>query len=188
MIGQIFSRSYASISLIGLLASTGLRISEALNLRLGDLLPGGVLRIRDSKFGKSRLVPLHPSVVEALDVYLHARRQMAGIDDHVFLSADGRRKLPWASIWKNFQTCLLRAGIENRAHHPRMHDLRHTFATRVLEQCATNREDVGRNFVALHTYLGHGHIRSTYWYLEATPHLMGEMAAAAEALIARRSV
>jgi integrase/recombinase XerD len=67
---------------------------------------------------------------------------------------------------------------------PRIHDLRHTFATRALEQCAMRRADVARDFVALSTYLGHGHVRQTYWYLEATPDLMGDIAAAAEALVA----
>ena len=71
-----------------------------------------------------------------------------------------------------------------RARRPRIHDLRHSFATRVLEQCGTKRNEVARHFLALSTYLGHTDIAHTYWYLEATPELMTDIAAAAEALIA----
>ena len=71
-----------------------------------------------------------------------------------------------------------------RARSPRIHDLRHTFATRVLEQCSTRREAVARHFVALSTYLGHSNIANTYWYLEATPELMIDIATAGETLIA----
>jgi len=79
---------------------------------------------------------------------------------------------------------LRQAGVgQDRSRRPRIHDLRHTFATRVMEQCAMRRDDVAQDFVALSTYLGHASIRHTYWYLEATPNLMGDIAAAAEALI-----
>ena len=81
------------------------------------------------------------------------------------------------------------AGIApSRTRPPRIHDLRHTFATRALEQCSTRREAVARHFVALATYMGHTDIAHTYWYLEATPELMTGIAAAAEALIAGEDV
>ena len=80
---------------------------------------------------------------------------------------------------------LRKAGVgQDRSRRPRIHDLRHTFATRVLEQCAMRRDDVARDFVALATYLGHAHIRNTYWYLESTPDLMADIAGAAEAIVA----
>ena len=82
-------RTYAT--LLGLIAATGLRVSEALNLRMGDVLPDGVLSIRRTKFAKSRLVPLHTTVADALDRYLQVRGRLAVTDDHVFLSASGRR-------------------------------------------------------------------------------------------------
>ncbi|MEI8703486.1 tyrosine-type recombinase/integrase [Mesorhizobium sp. ISC15] len=177
-------RRHVYVMLLGLLASTGLRVSEALNLRLGDLLPDGVLHIRQTKFNRSRLVPMHPSVVEALHTYLEIRRRVAGTGDHVFLSVDGKQ-LGHGTVRSNFQVILRKAGIgQGRSRRPRTHDLRHTFATRVLEHCATRRDDVARDFVALSTYLGHGHIKHTYWYLEATPDLMGDIASAAEALVA----
>ena len=81
------------------------------------------------------------------------------------------------------------AGIaSSRTRPPRIHDLRHTFATRALEQCSTRREAVARHFVALSTYLGHADIVNTYWYLEATPELMAGIAAAAEVLIAGEGI
>ncbi len=178
-------RQHVYVMLFGLLASTGLRVSEALNLRLGDLLPGGVLQIRQTKFNKSRLVPMHPSVVEALNAYLHVRQRVAGIDDHVFLSVGGKQ-MSFSTVAATFLVILRKAGIgQSRLRRPRIHDLRHTFATRVLEQCVTRRDAVARDFVTLSTYLGHSDIRYTYWYLEATPDLMGDIAAAAETLISR---
>jgi integrase len=177
-------RRHIYVMLIGLLASTGLRISEALNLRLDDLLPDGVLHIRQTKFNKSRLVPMHASVVEALQAYLEVRRRFAGMDDHVFLSVDAK-PMSLRTVQCNFEVILRKAGVgQNRSRRPRIHDLRHTFATRVLEQCAMGRDDVARDFVALSTYLGHTNIRHTYWYLEATPDLMADIAGAAEILVA----
>jgi integrase/recombinase XerD len=173
------------VTLFGLIAATGLRISEALGLMLGDMLPGGVLHVRQTKFNKSRLVPLHKSVVEALERYLDMRRRFAGSDDHLFLSVKGTA-LSHSAVYCTFRRVLRLANIApGRTRRPRIHDLRHTFATRALEQCGTHRDAVARHFVALATYMGHAHIAHTYWYLEATPELMTDIAAAAEALIAR---
>jgi integrase/recombinase XerD len=170
-------------TLLGLIAATGLRISEALDLRLLDVLPDGVLQIRRTKFGKSRLIPLHPTVVNALDQYLERRRRLAVTDDHVFLSA-GNRRISSSMVEYTFRRIRRLAGIApSRTRPPRIHDLRHTFATRALERCSTRREAVARHFVALSTYMGHTDIAHTYWYLEATPDLMTGIAAAAEALI-----
>jgi integrase/recombinase XerD len=172
-------------TLLGLLAATGLRVSEALDLRLGDVLPDGILHIRRTKFGKSRLIPLHPTVVAALRRYLALRGRQAVPDDHVFLSAGGRR-IASSTIHDTFYRVLRLAEIARDQHpRPRIHDLRHTVATRALQQCATRREAVARHFVALATYLGHADIADTYWYLEATPELLADMAAAAEALVAK---
>ncbi len=174
-------RTYAT--LFGLIAATGLRISEALGLHFGDVLPDGVLRIERTKFGKSRLVPLHPTVEAALGRYLDERRQLAVADDHVFLSA-GRRRIGVNVADDTFRRVLRLAGIASgRARACRIHDLRHTFATRALEQCSTRREAVARHFVALATYMGHTDIAHTYWYLETTPELMADIAAAGEALV-----
>lgn len=175
-------RTYAT--LLGLIAATGLRISEALDLRLGDLLPGGVLRIERTKFGKSRLVPLHPTVEEALSRYLDERRQLAEANDHMFLSA-GRRRISLSMADYTFRRVLQLGGVASgRERACRIHDLRHTFATRALQRCLIRRgEAVARHFVALATYMGHADIAHTYWYLEATPELMAGIAAAGEALM-----
>ena len=149
-----------------------------------DVLPDGVLQIRRTKFGKSRLIPLHPTAVKALDQYLEQRRRLAVTDDHVFLSA-GNQRISSSMVEYTFRRIRRLAGIApSRTRPPRIHDLRHTFATRALEQCSTRREAVARHFVALATYMGHTDIAHTYWYLEATPELMTGIAAAAEALIA----
>lgn len=171
-------------TLLGLIAATGLRVSEALDLRLSDVLPDGILYIRHTKFGKARHVPLHPTVVTALGRYLDVRRRLTITDDHVFVSA-GDRRIASSTVNYTFRRVLRLAGMTSaRTRRPRIHDLRHTFATRALEQCSTKREAVARHFVALATYLGHADIANTYWYLEATPELMRDVAAAAEMLLA----
>lgn len=174
-------------TLLGLIAATGLRISEALDLRLFDVLPNGVLHIRQTKFGKTRHVPLHPTVVEALNCYLDVRRRLPVTDDHVFVSASNRR-IAASTVNYTFRRVLQLAGMICAGRRlPRIHDLRHTFATRALAQCSTQRAAVARHFVALATYLGHADITNTYWYFEATPELMEDMAASAEALVAEES-
>jgi integrase/recombinase XerD len=179
-------RVYAT--LFGLIAATGLRISEALDLRFHDILPDGVLHIRRTKFGKSRMVPLHSTAAHALDSYMQERRQLAVTDDHVFLSA-GDQRIASSTVEYTFRRLRLFAGIAPaRTRPPRIHDLRHTFATRALERCSTKRETVARHFVALAAYLGHTDIAHTYWYLEATPELMTDIAAAAEILVAGEGI
>jgi integrase/recombinase XerD len=179
-------RVYAT--LLGLIAATGLRVSEALDLRLSDILPDSVLQIRRTKFGKSRLVLLHPTAAQALNGYLAERRRLAVQDDHVFLSASDQR-IASSTVEYTFRRMRRMAGIAPaRTRPPRIHDLRHTFATRALQQCSIRREAVARHFVALATYLGHTDIAHTYWYLEATPELMADIAATAEALLAREGL
>lgn len=171
------------VMLFGLIAATGLRISEALALKINDIQPEGVLHIRDTKFRKSRLVPLHGTVLEALQRYLDVRRQRAGASDWLFPSVQHRR-MSSRVVNYTFSCILHRAQIApERRLQPRIHDLRHTFATRVLVQCGAERGVVARHFVALSTYLGHADIRNTYWYLEATPEMMTDIASAAEMLV-----
>lgn len=170
-------------TLIGLIAVTGLRRSEALDLRLEDVSLDGVLTIRCTKFRKSRLVPLHPTAADALRGYLALRLRGAVEDDHLFLSAsDGRIESSVANT--TFNRMLKLANIApTRAKRPRIHDLRHTFATRALERCPADRRAIARQFVALSAYLGHVKMSATHWYLEATPELMTDIATAAEAAI-----
>ena len=115
--------------------------------------------------------------------YLETRRRVAGDSDWLFPSARDRALCP-STVNYTFRCLLWRAEIApGRSRPPRIHDLRHTFATRVLEQCGAERGEVARHFVALSTYLGHADIRNTYWYLQATPEMLADMAAAAERLI-----
>lgn len=171
------------VMLFGLIAATGLRTSEALRLTFDDISAGGVLHIRQTKFNKSRLVPLHASVRSALDSYLELRRRIATTDDHLFVGRHGKMlALPAAEAV--FALVLKQANIaRHRARRPRITDLRHTFATRVLEQCSNRRDAVSRHVVALSTYLGHASIKHTYWYMQATPELLADIANLAETLM-----
>lgn len=171
--GPIFSALFA------LLAATGMRISEALALRLEDVTIDG-LRIHETKCHKSRLVPLHPTARRGLAAYLHQRRRLVGA--HVFLGATGR-PLQYEHVKIIFRKLLVEIGIDRRATpRPRIHCLRHTFAVRALESCVDPRL-VAQHQLALSTYLGHNSVASTYWYLEATPQLLTSIARGAERFV-----
>ncbi len=168
-------------TLFGLLASTGLRVREALALRLDDVTPDGLV-IQKTKFRKNRLVPLHATVADALAAYLRARRRVATADAHVFITLR-RTGLSYMTAAVNFLRIVRSLGIHGGpgTRRPGLHDLRHTFAVRSLEQCAMRASDVSRHMLALSTYLGHADPSDTYWYLQATPALLADIAAAAEA-------
>ncbi len=176
-------RPHTYSTLFGLLAATGLRVSEARALALTDITSEG-LHIRQSKFKKSRLVPLHETTWTALTRYLDRRRQVASNDPHVFIS---RRYGPLSHtvIADTFHQVLRTAGIpsEPGRPRPRLMDLRHTFATRALETCPDDRDHVGQHILALTTYMGHVCIQSSFWYLERTPTLMSDIAQHCEAFI-----
>jgi integrase len=178
--GSLRPKVYSTM--LGLIAATGMRISEALALRLDDITGAGLL-IRETKFRKSRLLPLHPTTQRALDAYLAARADHAGIDAAVFLS-ERTTGLRYPTVIAAFLAVVRAMGIHPGVgkRGPRIHDLRHTFAVHSLEQCAGSREDVARHMLALSTYLGHAHIFDTYWYLQATPRLLSDVAACSEAL------
>jgi integrase len=173
------------VTMLGLIAATGLRISEAIGLRSGDVTAAGLV-IRQTKFRKSRLVPLHPTARHALDSYLAVRAKFAGTDDAIFLSERGTG-LRYPTVITTFLGLVRSIGIHPGPgkRGPRIHDLRHTFAVRSLEQCATNGEAVARHMLALSTYLGHAHLFDTYWYLQATPRLLADVASLGESLAQR---
>lgn len=170
-------------TLFALLAVTGMRVREALDLCLEDVNAEGLL-IRNTKFGKSRFLPLLESTRTGLEKYLIRRRQVAGGDDHVFVSLWGRG-LSYSAVQERFQTLVRTLKLHTRSGqpHPRLHDLRHSFATRALQACPEGRDSIARHMVALSTYLGHSQIRYTYWYLEATPQLMADIASACESFV-----
>jgi integrase/recombinase XerD len=176
-------QTYAT--LIRLLAVTGLRISEALHLLLSDVTPNGLL-IRKTKFQKNRLVPLHESSLAGLRSYLTQRLKAYPIGDHVFVS-DGGRPLPYQTVYGVFKK-LLKSGavLPTHRYRLRLHELRHTCAVRALESSPAGRQRIGQHMLALATYLGHVNIDSTYWYLESTPELMADIAAAGELYLCGR--
>jgi integrase/recombinase XerD len=172
-------------TLFGLLAVTGLRISEALALRLKDITPDGLV-VRETKFHKSRLLPVHETTTAALERYVAQRCQLVLDDDHLFVSTR-RRPLCAKAARETFYQLLAIAGIPRAPGRPRprLMDLRHTFATTVLAACPDDREHIRRHMLALSTYLGHAGIASTFWYLERTPQLMGDIAQRCEAFFGR---
>lgn len=166
-------------TLIGLLACTGMRVGEALRANINDL-DGGVLRINNSKFGKSRLLPLHPSVVEKLGSYRAVIEELHGktLDpEPLLVSAKGER-LKAGAVQDMFVRVREGAGIIPRSSRckPRLYDLRHTFATNTLTDAYREGRSPQQVLPVLATYLGHVEPANTYWYLEATPELLGEAA------------
>ena len=168
--------------LFGLLATTGLRVSEALALQRDDLVDDGLI-IRKGKFGKQRLLPLQPSTRRALETYLAMRAQLGADGDNLFVRAQGR--VPGrARVGAVFVRLARMLGFRGPTGTSgiRLHDLRHTFAVRSLESCPCNREAISHHMVSLSNYLGHADIANTYWYLEATPVLLREIATSGERL------
>jgi integrase len=168
-------RPHTYVTLLGLLACTGLRISEALHLVQADVdLGRGVLKVRETKFRKTRLVPLHPTAVSALRAYADNRTRLLGVpkSDRFFLSDQGR-ELPYSTVRHTFRRLCASLGITGEPRrHPRLHDLRHTFACRRVEQWYRSGADLDHAISALSVYLGHAKVTDTYWYLTATPDLM----------------
>lgn len=167
-------------TMFGLLAVAGLRISEALALDRADVdLRGCQLTVRDTKFGKTRLVPLSESTIEALRRYAKRRDRAcpAAMTPAFFLSESGRRVTEWATRYnfaKVSQATGLRAPAKGYRHGrgPRVHDLRHSFAARTMVVWYRAGVDVERELPKLSAYLGHAHVNDTYWYLEAVPELL----------------
>jgi integrase len=161
------------VTLFGLLASTGLRVSEALGLQRADVdLGTGVLHIRQTKFRKSRLVPMHPTVTAALRRYATCRDRDAA-NPAFFVGRHGR-PLPYNTVRCTFRRLCdkLRWRSNGVLPRPRIHDLRHTFACRRLLQWYRDGVDVDQAIASLSTYLGHGKVTDTYWYLSGTGELL----------------
>ena len=176
--GSIRPATYET--LFGLMASTGLRVSEALHLRDADVdLKCGRLTIRQTKFAKSRLLPIHPTTVAALAKYRKTRAgHVATATDMSFLIGSRGQRLgkPLGERQAHRVFDLLRDRLDwaNRGAHAaiRLHDLRHTFAVRRLMRWHADGTDIDQMMLALSTYMGHAEIFYTYWYLTAVPELM----------------
>jgi integrase len=168
-------RTYAA--LVGLMACTGLRISEALTLEADEVdLQAGVLTVRQTKFHKSRLVPLHPSAIGPLRDYAAARgRRHPTPRDTAFFVSDAGRRLPYWTVRSTFLRLLKRAmpGVNSTGRaRPRLHDLRHTFVCRRLMAWYHDETDIDRAIDRLSAYLGHAKVTDTYWYLTGIPELL----------------
>lgn len=164
-------------TLWGLLACTGLRVSEALNLTRAQVdLDHGILRIEQTKFHKSRLVPLHPTTTDALRRYAVARdRQWGPCGKGAFLTGPTGQALCYHSVSRTFRRLCCALGWykgNGELSRPRIHDLRHSFACRRLLCWYRRGQNVHRLIAALSTYLGHGKVTDTYWYLTGTPELL----------------
>lgn len=172
---------WSRYAIFGLLSVTGMRVSEALNLDLEDVdLDRGILTVRNSKFGKSRLLPVHPTTCAALRTYRKSRDEfLAGrIVEPFFVSPLGRR-VTHSVLGESFVRLTRNLGMRDVADGtgPRLHDLRHSMAVEVLRRCYRAGADPERRLPSLSTYLGHTHLNYTYWYLHQNPSLMTEAVA-----------
>lgn len=163
-----------------LLSVTGLRSCEAIALNIEDFTDDGLV-IKSTKFRKDRLVPLHKSSQRALQHYLEYRMRYGTAEPAFFVSNEGTR-LCYSTIITIFLQIARSIGLRGKHGEPGacLHDLRHGFAVKSLEECSSNPSDISRHVTALSTYLGHAHISDTYWYLQATPKLLQQISAAQE--------
>lgn len=172
-------RAWTYHSLFGLLSVSGLRLGEARNLKLQDVdLEAAVLTIRGAKFGKSRLVPLHASTCNVLADYIARRNRhwrARPVSSYLFVSSWGNR-LDNADIHRTFYALSRQIGLRGLAdsHGPRLHDMRHRFATNTLVRWYRSNQDPERRLPILSAYLGHVHVANTQWYLSGSPELMRE--------------
>lgn len=178
--GQLCSptglRAYTYLTALGLLAVTGMRISELVALDNDDVdLAYGQLTIRDAKFGKSRWLPLHSSTQQALQRYVQRRDQQYPIpcSSGFFVSEQGTR-LTSCTVRATFVQLSRQIGLRGPtdSHGPRLHDFRHRFAVQTLLRWYQEGADVEQHLPELSTYLGHVKVSDTYWYLSATPELL----------------
>lgn len=175
-------------TLFGLLAATGLRVSEARLLKLQDVdFQQSVLTVRQTKFRKSRLVPLDATVSAALNRYAETRRRrFGGGGIEAFFVSEGGTPLAARTIHGVFERLRAELGWIARGGHaqPRLHDLRHTFICRGLLRSNEQQGAVDGIIDALSTYVGHAKVSDTYWYVTAIPELMAAAAQRFSALAA----
>jgi integrase len=172
-------RPWVYYCLLGLLSVSGLRIGEACNLELQDVdLKAATLTVRGAKFGKTRLVPLHSSTCNVLAEYIRRRKrywEQRPVSAHLFVSSWGNR-LDGGDIHRTFYALCRQVGLRgpSDSHGPRLHDLRHRFATHTLVRWYRSNQDPERKLPLLSAYLGHVHVEDTQWYLSGSPELMRE--------------
>lgn len=163
-------RPWTYQTLLGLLACTGLRISEALGLKIAEVdLQKGLLLIRDSKFQQTRWVPLHRTALAPLQAYSRRRQRHFPLAERFFTSERGSA-LAYSTVHAVFSQ--LRRTLVHPGRPPRIHDLRHAHACRVLQRWQASRSGATGRVLILSRYLGHRHLRDTYWYLHVLPELL----------------
>jgi integrase len=169
-------RAASHATLFGLLAVTGMRVGEAIGLDRKDVdLCQGILTVRQAKFGKSRLIPVHPTTRKKLRAYARLRDRLCPHPStpSFFVSERGTR-LTDCTVRRWFVIVSHRIGLRapTDCRGPRIHDLRHRFTYRTLLHWYRRGLDVEAHLPALTTYLGHGHVADTYWYISASPELL----------------
>jgi integrase/recombinase XerD len=167
-------------ALFGLLAVTGMRLGEALALEPGDVdLGNGVITIRreTAKLGRARLVPLHPTTMQALERYARTRALLCPTprSKTFFLSSVGTC-LDRSAVAKTLRTLTTTLGLRTDTIHPTAHQLRHSFAVSTLIDWQRRGVQIDQQIAVLSTYLGHASPAESYWYLTATPELMNNAA------------
>ena len=176
--GGLRPRCYAT--LFGLLACTGLRISEALALSCADVdLAGGILTVRAGKRGRTRLVPLHPSALAPLRDYATRRDAYSSPSaGGAFFRTERSERLSYSAVSNTFKRIRRQLGwtAQGRTRAPRIHDLRHRMVVRRIQAWHAEGSDVNGKIAVLATYLGHVLVCDVYWYLSAVPELMSIVA------------
>jgi len=172
-------RPLSCAALFGMLAVTGMRVSEALALNAGDVdLEAGVLTVRCGKLGKARLLPLSGSTTAQLVAYEAERDRLLGYRSGAFFVSDHGGRMTDCSARYNFAAVCQQIGLrpatqfKRHGRGPRIHDLRHSFAARTLINWYRTGMDPAREMLKLSTYLGHTDPANTYWYVEAVPELL----------------
>lgn len=168
-------RPHTYATLFGLLASTGLRVSEALELQRSDVhLQSGILLVRQTKFRKTRWVPIHPTVTQALRQFADRRDREPDLRSSPWFFSRCGRPLPYRTVLATFRRLSDDLGWRSNGFlpRPRIHDLRHSFACRRLVQWYREGVDIDQAIASLSTYLGHAKVSDTYWYLSGTGELL----------------
>lgn len=171
-------------TLIGLLAVTGMRIGEAIRMERSDLdLEHARLVVRNSKFGKSRQLPLHPTTIDALRAYLRSRDQLhPHVETNALLITATGKRLNRHNVERQFRQLRIQTGLTARpgSRPPRIHDIRHSFAVHTMLDSYRSGGDPAARVAQLATYLGHADPGASYWYLSAAPELLSLAAARLE--------
>lgn len=168
-------RPHTYATLFALLASTGLRVSEALGLRQSDVdLRAGVLLVRQTKFRKTRLVPMHPTVTRAMRQFADYCDDDANLGPSAWFFGRRSRPLPYSTVRGTFRRLCDQLGWRSNGAlpRPRIQDLRHSFACRRLLKWYREGVDIEQAIASLSTYLGHAKVTDTYWYLSGTGELL----------------